>query len=119
MSSPGETSRGGSPGLSRSNWDTIKTRTKYYVPGTSWIPNYSAGTYAPISLWSFISDAVLRRLLGDVIAGATLASILIPQSISYSTSLARLGPLTGLVRGFGRPCIHLLVLTFSILHRPE
>jgi hypothetical protein len=37
------------------------------------------------------------RLLGDCIAGVTVASILIPQSISYASSLAKLPPLTGLV----------------------
>ncbi|KAG6887409.1 hypothetical protein C0995_015596 [Termitomyces sp. Mi166 len=33
---------------------------------------------------------------GDLLAGLTVASILIPQSISYATSLAKLSPLTGL-----------------------
>lgn len=60
-------------------WKKVKTRTHYYVPGTSWIPNYS-----------------MSLLLGDCIAGVTVASILIPQSISYATSLAKLPPLTGL-----------------------
>ncbi|KAJ7470764.1 sulfate anion transporter [Mycena latifolia] len=52
---------------------------KYYVPGTAWIPNYS-----------------LSFLGGDVLAGLTLASILIPQSVSYATSLAQMSPLIGL-----------------------
>ncbi|KAG8840483.1 hypothetical protein FRB91_006040, partial [Serendipita sp. 411] len=63
----------------RATWKKVKTRTRYYVPGTSWIPNYS-----------------LSLLLGDVVAGVTVASILIPQSISYASSLAKLPPLTGL-----------------------
>ncbi|KAG8801370.1 hypothetical protein FRC17_006668, partial [Serendipita sp. 399] len=63
----------------QATWKKVKTRTRYYVPGTSWIPNYS------VSL-----------LLGDVVAGVTVASILIPQSISYASSLAKLPPLTGL-----------------------
>lgn len=33
-----------------------------------------------------------------MLAGMTLAAILIPQSISYATSLAKLSPVTGLVR---------------------
>ncbi|EJD46921.1 sulfate permease [Auricularia subglabra TFB-10046 SS5] len=57
----------------------IRQRSTYYIPGTSWIPNYSP---------SF--------LLGDILSGLTVGCILIPQSISYATSLAHLNPLTGL-----------------------
>ncbi|KAJ7350718.1 sulfate anion transporter [Mycena albidolilacea] len=58
---------------------TYTKRIKYYVPGTAWIPNYK-----------------LSFLGGDVLAGLTVASMLIPQSVSYATSLAQLSPLTGL-----------------------
>ncbi|KAJ7727943.1 sulfate anion transporter [Mycena metata] len=54
-------------------------RIKYYIPGIAWIPNYS-----------------LAFLGGDVLAGLTVASMLIPQSVSYATSLAQMSPLTGL-----------------------
>ncbi|KAI5122315.1 hypothetical protein M0805_002482 [Coniferiporia weirii] len=54
-------------------------RIKYYLPFTGWLPSYS------ISL-----------LGGDFLAGLTVACILVPQSISYATSLARLSPLAGL-----------------------
>ncbi|KAJ7634760.1 sulfate anion transporter [Roridomyces roridus] len=54
-------------------------RIKYYVPGTAWIPNYSP---------SFLG--------GDILAGLTVASMLIPQSVSYATSLANMSPLSGL-----------------------
>ncbi|KZT03929.1 sulfate anion transporter [Laetiporus sulphureus 93-53] len=54
-------------------------KVNYYVPSTAWIPRYS---------WSLLS--------GDVIAGLTVACMLIPQSVSYATSLARLNPITGL-----------------------
>ena len=37
---------------------------------------------------------------GDLLAGITLAAMLIPQSVSYGTALARLSPATGLVRFF-------------------
>jgi MFS superfamily sulfate permease-like transporter len=37
------------------------------------------------------------RLGGDLLAGLTVASMLIPQSISYASSLAKLSPVTGLV----------------------
>ncbi|KAJ7099381.1 sulfate anion transporter [Mycena belliarum] len=58
---------------------TYTKRIKYYVPGTAWIPNYS-----------------LSFLGGDVLAGLTVASMLIPQSVSYATSLAQMSPLSGL-----------------------
>ncbi|KAF9011581.1 sulfate anion transporter [Hymenopellis radicata] len=57
----------------------FKKRVKYYVPATSWIPNYT-----------------LSSLGGDVLAGLTVASMLIPQSVSYASSLAKLTPTTGL-----------------------
>jgi hypothetical protein len=36
-------------------------------------------------------------LPGDVLAGVTVASMLIPQSVSYASSLAKMSPVTGLV----------------------
>ncbi|KAK7036504.1 hypothetical protein VNI00_011701 [Paramarasmius palmivorus] len=57
----------------------MKRRVKYYIPGIAWIPKYS-----------------LSSLGGDVLAGFTVASMLIPQSVSYASSLARLNPVTGL-----------------------
>ncbi|TDL14524.1 sulfate anion transporter [Rickenella mellea] len=52
---------------------------KYYLPFLDWVPNYSPSL-----------------LGGDILAGLTVASILIPQSISYASSLAKLSPLAGL-----------------------
>lgn len=57
----------------------FKKRVRYYVPSTAWIPDYSASL-----------------LGGDLMAGVTLAAMLIPQSVSYGTSLAKLSPTTGL-----------------------
>ncbi|TBU22922.1 sulfate anion transporter [Dichomitus squalens] len=54
-------------------------RMKYYIPSTSWIPQYSFSLFA-----------------GDFLAGITVASMLIPQSVSYASSLAKLSPVTGL-----------------------
>lgn len=45
----------------------------------------------------------LLRIGGDILAGLTIASMLIPQSVSYATSLAKISPVTGLVRSAG-PC---------------
>ncbi|KAF7979013.1 hypothetical protein HWV62_43981 [Athelia sp. TMB] len=56
-----------------------RTRMKYYIPSTQWIPNYS-----------------FTLLGGDLLAGLTVASMLIPQSVSYASSLAKLSPVTGL-----------------------
>ncbi|KAI9568884.1 sulfate transporter family-domain-containing protein [Boletus coccyginus] len=54
-------------------------RLRYYVPSTAWIPGYSFS------------------LLGsDVVAGVSLAAMVIPQSVSYGTSLAKIGPTAGL-----------------------
>ncbi|KAG8698985.1 hypothetical protein FRC08_005590 [Ceratobasidium sp. 394] len=62
-----------------STWGVIKMRSKYYVPALEWLPNYSLSLF-----W------------GDLAAGVTLASLLIPMSMSYASGLARLDPLTGL-----------------------
>ncbi|KAF7782781.1 hypothetical protein Agabi119p4_2157 [Agaricus bisporus var. burnettii] len=58
----------------------LSKRLKYYIPSLAWIPKYS------ISL-----------IGGDVLAGLTVASVLIPQSVSYATSLAKISPVTGLI----------------------
>ncbi|KAI0077181.1 sulfate permease [Panus rudis PR-1116 ss-1] len=63
------------PTRKRSTW----AKVRYYIPSMAWIPEYS---------WSLLG--------GDVLAGLTVASMLIPQSISYASSLAKLNPVTGL-----------------------
>ncbi|KAJ6631413.1 sulfate transporter N-terminal domain with GLY motif-domain-containing protein [Mycena sp. CBHHK59/15] len=60
-------------------WKVLQAN-KYYVPGIAWIPT----THCPCDLG------------GDFLAGITVASMLIPQSVSYASSLAQLSPLTGL-----------------------
>jgi len=44
-----------------------------------WIPNYTFSLFG-----------------GDLSAGLTVAALLIPQSVSYATSLAKMSPVTGL-----------------------
>ncbi|KAH8115181.1 sulfate anion transporter [Phellopilus nigrolimitatus] len=66
-----------SPRLHAESWKWAKV--KYYLPFIGWLPNYS------ISL-----------LGGDFLAGLSVSTLLIPQSISYATSLAKLSPLAGL-----------------------
>ncbi|WVQ78791.1 hypothetical protein IAT38_000882 [Cryptococcus sp. DSM 104549] len=57
----------------------IKQRSKYYVPVTEWLPKYN---------WSLFS--------GDVVAGVSVACLLVPQAMSYASGLAKLGPVAGL-----------------------
>ncbi|PSK39059.1 hypothetical protein C7M61_002369 [Candidozyma pseudohaemuli] len=52
----------------------------YYLPILRWLPNYSAK----------------QNLLGDTLAGATMASFQMPLVMSLATSLAKLPPLVGL-----------------------
>ncbi|KAH9949279.1 sulfate anion transporter, partial [Amylocystis lapponica] len=59
----------------RSAW----AKVKYYIPSFAWIPEYSFALFG-----------------GDFLGGLTVACMLIPQSVSYATSLARLSPVTGL-----------------------
>ncbi|KAJ3376027.1 Solute carrier 26 [Allomyces arbusculus] len=64
-------------------WATLKTRARYYVPALSWIPNYDP-----------------RNLPHDFLAGATVAMLLLPQGLSYASSLAKLDPVVGLYTAF-------------------
>ncbi|ORZ39308.1 sulfate transporter family-domain-containing protein, partial [Catenaria anguillulae PL171] len=66
----------------RTIWDIAKIRARYYIPALAWIPTYNR------------SD-----LLHDVLAGATVAFVLIPQGLSYAITLAKLDPITGLYTG--------------------
>jgi len=59
----------------RSKWNRIK----YYIPVLSWLPKYS-----------------LEDFKFDTIAGLTVASILIPQGLSYATNLLNINPIYGL-----------------------
>ncbi|KAG6329805.1 hypothetical protein ID866_9285 [Astraeus odoratus] len=69
-------------------------RIRYYVPSTAWIPDYS-----------------LSFLGGDLIAGISIAAMLIPQSVSYGTSLAKLGPTSGLFAASIPPLMYSLLGT--------
>lgn len=64
----------------RTKWETISQRIKYYIPALKWIPSYS-------SSW----------LAGDIAAGVSVASVIIPQSMSYATSLAHVNASCGLL----------------------
>lgn len=48
---------------------------------------------------------ICASLGGDILGGLTVASMLIPQSVSYASSLAKLSPVTGLVSASHVPCL--------------
>jgi hypothetical protein len=73
-------------------------RIKYYVPATAWVPNYSFSLCATFLLSLKSKSWRIHSFGGDFIAGATVACMLIPQSVSYASSLAKLSPISGLVR---------------------
>lgn len=58
---------------------TMWHRLTYYLPCFSWLPTYDA-----------------TKFIGDLIAGASLASFQIPLAMSYSTSVAHVPPICGL-----------------------
>ncbi|KAJ1567374.1 hypothetical protein HK405_006197 [Cladochytrium tenue] len=60
------------------------TRLRYYVPVLSWLPRYS----------------VRANLEGDVVAGMTVACLLIPQALSYAQALVKIPPVYGLYTCF-------------------
>ncbi|EAU84208.2 endoplasmic reticulum protein [Coprinopsis cinerea okayama7 len=68
------------PGRAPRRKYALARRARYYIPSLAWIPQYN---------WSLLG--------GDILAGLTVGCILIPQSISYASSLAKLSPVTGLI----------------------
>lgn len=61
---------------------------RYFVPILEWLPNYS-----------------LSLLKYDVLAGITIASVAIPQGISYA-NLAQIPPIIGLYSSFVPPLVY-------------
>ncbi|KAJ3101434.1 Solute carrier 26 [Phlyctochytrium planicorne] len=62
--------------LKRMMW----TRIRYYVPVIGWLPSYN----------------LKENLQADVIAGITVACLLIPQGLSYAQALVKIPPVYGL-----------------------
>ncbi|KAG2739753.1 hypothetical protein P692DRAFT_20387782 [Suillus brevipes Sb2] len=56
-------------------------------------------------------ELISVSLGGDLLAGVTLAAMLIPQSVSYGTSLAKLSPTTGLFAAAIPPIMYSLLGT--------
>ncbi|CAK8534195.1 unnamed protein product [Lathyrus sativus] len=61
---------------------------QYFIPIFEWLPNYN-----------------VRLFISDLIAGLTIASLAIPQGISYA-KLANLPPLVGLYSSFVPPLVY-------------
>ncbi|KAI8090320.1 sulfate transporter family-domain-containing protein [Gilbertella persicaria] len=68
-------------------WDTLKVRSRYYLPILQWLPLYN-----------------LQIFWGDCLAGITLSCLLIPQGLSYATALCKLEAVHGLY-GIAFPAI--------------
>eukprot|EP01135_Chromosphaera_perkinsii_P010566 Nk52_evm4s2171 gene=Nk52_evmTU4s2171 len=62
----------------RGSWETLLTRVPYYIPSVKWMREYR-----------------ISNLKNDVIAGITIATMLVPQALSYS-HLARVPPIHAL-----------------------
>ncbi len=65
-----------------------------WIPAFEWMPNYNS--------WKFLQH--------DVIAGLTIAAIIIPQSLAYS-AVASLPPVYGLYVSMIPPVIYLFLGT--------
>ena len=61
----------------------FKMRLRYYIPIVGWLPKYT-----------------LESFQNDLTAGLTVASLIIPQSLSYAQALVRVPPVLGLVSAF-------------------
>ena len=64
--------------------DLLRSRIKYYVPILKWLPKYD----------------YKKDLTDDILAGITVAFLLIPQGLSYASGLAKLEPVYGLYSCF-------------------
>ncbi|GAA5838503.1 hypothetical protein JCM9279_003264 [Rhodotorula babjevae] len=63
----------------RTQWQDLSIRARYYIPVLQWLPHYN-----------------LKDFVRDVTAALTLTSMLVPQSMSYATSLVHTDPVHGL-----------------------
>lgn len=83
-------------------WETLSQRTKYYIPALKWMPSYSSSWSAiwfilPLNIYLRKAPTPIHRLAGDIAAGVSVASVIIPQSMSYATSLAHVNASCGLL----------------------
>ncbi|KAH6599947.1 hypothetical protein BASA82_000735 [Batrachochytrium salamandrivorans] len=74
-------------------WIFFRTRMRYYVPVVGWLPRYD----------------LLANLQGDIMAGITVAFLIIPQSLSYAQALVQVPPVFGLYSAM------IPLITYSLL----
>lgn len=79
----------------KKNFDSFSSKLRYYIPVLDWLPSYSPST----------------SLRGDLAAALTMTSVLVPQSMSYATNLAKLNPVNGLFGASLPPLIYSLLGT--------
>ena len=77
----------------------VRQLLRYYVPLLRWLPQYDAR----------------RQLLPDVLAGVTVAVMLVPQSIAYA-AMAGLPPLVGLYTSFYPALIYCVLGSSRQMH---
>lgn len=71
---------------------SLKDTIPYYLPCFSWIPSYT-----------------VKKCMGDLVAGISLASFQIPLAMSYATSVAHVPPLCGLYSLVFSPMVYTLL----------
>ncbi|KZO90611.1 sulfate permease [Calocera viscosa TUFC12733] len=74
------------------SWLWWRSRVRYYVPATRWMMEYK-----------------LSYLWGDTVAAITVATVIIPLSLSYASSLAHLDPFSGLFAAAVQPLVYSLL----------
>ncbi|TPX53266.1 hypothetical protein PhCBS80983_g06323 [Powellomyces hirtus] len=60
-------------------YKAFRTRLRYYVPVIGWLPQYR-----------------IKHIQADLVAGITVAFLLVPQGLSYAQALVRIPPVHGL-----------------------
>ncbi|RKP05788.1 sulfate transporter family-domain-containing protein, partial [Thamnocephalis sphaerospora] len=80
----------------RSWWAQWRHRIAYYIPVLAWLPNYG--------------DGGLSTLVGDMVAGISVACLMVPQSLSYA-GLAGLSPMQGMWTAFAPAFVYSLLGT--------
>ncbi|SCZ90972.1 BZ3500_MvSof-1268-A1-R1_Chr1-3g02435 [Microbotryum saponariae] len=73
----------------KTQWKAWSNRARYYVPVLAWLPDYSFKTFT-----------------GDVTAAFTMTSLIVPQSMSYSSNLVNSDPVSGLLGASIPPMIY-------------
>lgn len=62
----------------------FRKRARYYIPSLAWIPSYNVSV----------------NLRHDIVAGVTVAFLIVPQSLSYATGLVKIPAVYGLYTCF-------------------